>query len=156
MVGQRGVHRNLHGALGAFGAGRARRFDSGSGKQLQIAADVNVQRLDVDAPAHAADDQFVALRADVRACSYRSTICAAIRGHVNDPATTLLRALADRSARSVGLLTAATSASASAASSSGGTSQPARNGDRGFASMKVGGPYTSHAIGGTPIAIAST
>src|ERR1700686_4246003 len=68
-----------------------------------------------------------------------------------DPATTLLRALADRSARSVGLLTAATSASASAASSSGGTSQPARNGDRGFASMKVGGPYTSHAIGGTPI-----
>jgi hypothetical protein len=69
---------------------------------------------------------------------------------------TIARPLVPRSVRSAAPPAAAASASASAASSSGGTSQPVRVGEAGSASMKVGGPAASQAIGGTPIAIAST
>src|SRR5438876_11451466 len=61
-VRQARVDRNLHRAGSAMCPGGACRLDPRARKQLEVAADVDVQRLDVDSSSDAPDDELVALR----------------------------------------------------------------------------------------------
>ena len=84
FVGERRIDRNLHRARGAPCARCAGRDGPLPREEIHVAADVHVQRFDVDALTDTAHDQLVALRAidAVLVVHVRP-----IRRHVREPAT---------------------------------------------------------------------